>query len=134
MALDDDFPVGVFADDQAVTELPEVAAADGDAVAGCGGAGEEPLGGAAITGDPVAVFGVVDVGNTGEAAGESFADGGLADEAGAPGVRTARHFEDGVFGEVGHDGIDVVAVEGGEDLLKGFDGDWLGAYQGVLRQ
>src|SRR5687767_10046300 len=114
MALDDDFPVGVFAGDEAVAKFPEVAAANGDAVAGGGGGSEEPFGGAAVAGDPMMVFGVVDVGDAGEAAGQALADGGFADEAGAPGVGAARHFEDGVFGEVGHDGVEVVAVEGGE--------------------
>ncbi len=61
---------------------------------------------------------VVDIGEAPEAAGEGRAHGGLAVGARPPGVRTARHLEHAVIGKVGHDGIEIVRVEG---VAQGFE-------------
>src|SRR5574338_1028641 len=120
----DDLPEGVLLDDQPVAEGPQVAAADLEAHAIGGGAGQGPLGSAAVAGDEVIVLAVVHVRDAGEAGGQALAHGGLALEPPAGRGGGARREGDGVIGEEGHDRVQVVAIERVEDCLEGADG-WL---------
>src|SRR5690606_17118330 len=88
------------------------------ALAVAGGAGEGPLGhaGSRTLVDEVLLVTVVDVGQALEAPGEAGPRRGLAHVARAPGVGPARHFEDAVLGEVRHDSVEIVRVEGVAEL------------------
>jgi hypothetical protein len=55
-------------------------------------------------------------------AGKCVADLVDADEPLAPRIRPARPLEDGVIGEVGHDPVEVVIVEGRGDRADHLDG------------
>jgi hypothetical protein len=65
------------------------------------------------------VLHVPDVGDPLEAGGEAAPDFLLADEAAPPGIGPSRGFEDAVLCEVGHDGVQVMSVEGVQDLADG---------------
>ena len=61
---------------------------------------------------------VLDIREALEAARERFEHGDLALHA-PPGVRTPWHLEHAIIGEVGHDGVGIVGVEG---FAQGSDG------------
>src|SRR4051812_15763111 len=86
-----ELPVGVLADDLAVPELEQVAAAHLDALAVRAGAGQEPLGAAAIAGEPVPGVAVADVGDAGEAARESLAHALAALQPSSPRILAPGH-------------------------------------------
>src|ERR1700754_2521764 len=102
----DDLPVRVLANDLAVRELEQVAAADLDPLAVRARAGQEPLRAAAVAGEPVARVAVVDVRDAGEAAGETLTHALPPFEPAAPRLRPARHLEHALVGEEAHHRVD----------------------------
>lgn len=81
-------------------------------------AGEHPVCDAEfIATDPVARVPIVNVGDTAESAGQPFTHLRLAVEAPPPWVRPAGHIERTVVREVGHDRVEIMPVEGVEQLL-----------------
>jgi hypothetical protein len=59
---------------------------------------------------------VLNVGDPFEAGSEAAPDLLLADKAAPPGIGPSGGFKDAVFCEVGHDGVQVMSVEGVQDL------------------
>jgi len=66
----------------------------------------------------VLIVPIPDVGDAGEARGERLTYRLFADEPGTPRFRSPRPFENGVVGEVDHDPVEVVLIEGPRDGLE----------------
>ena len=73
--------------------------------------GQGPFRGPTVTVDEVLVFLIADIGDPGEAGGESVANLRFTDEALTPAIRSPWPLEDGVVGEMGKDPIEVVRIE-----------------------
>jgi hypothetical protein len=68
----------------------------------------------------VLVIAVTDVRDPFEAGSEAAPHLILADEAAPPGIRPSGGFKDAVLCEVGHDGVQVMPVEGVQDVADDF--------------
>src|SRR4029079_4453043 len=61
---------------------------------------------------------VMDIRHSLESPSQALADSGLADEAAAPRIAAAGHLHHRILGEVAHDAVDVVCVEGVSELME----------------
>src|SRR4051795_10477927 len=112
-----ELPERVLPGDRVVgSERPQVAAPHLDPLALDGRPADRPFRQPSVATDEVAVAFVVDVGDALEARGQPSAHLALADEPPAPRVGAARGLEHAVLGEVGHDRVEVVTVEGLQHL------------------
>jgi hypothetical protein len=61
----------------------------------------------------------MDIGQAVEAGLQALAHGGAPDVAATPRVGATWHFEHGIVGEQGHDGIEIVGVKRRDEGLEG---------------
>jgi hypothetical protein len=76
----------------------------------------------------------MDIGDAFEAGGEPLAHFFPADETPAPRIRPARRLEHAVLGEVGHDRIEIMAVEGFEHSFSASSLRWWLSMSGLLSE
>jgi hypothetical protein len=118
LARGSNLPVRVLLHDRAIAEGPQIAAADFDPLSVGRRSGQGPLRRPAVAIDEVLILEIPNIRDPREAGGEGASDLVPADVPGTPGFRSPRTFEDGVVGEVDHDPVEVVLIEGRRDRLE----------------
>src|SRR5690606_33733586 len=116
--LPDDLPEGVLAGYLPARELEEVDTPDLDTGARSRRPGQGPFGHTELGPHPVASLTVVHVRDAFEPLDQAGPHGGLSLVTVASRCGAARRVEDAVVGEEPHYGVEVVAIEGLEELLE----------------
>jgi integrase-like protein len=117
----DDLPIGVLADDLAASELEQVTTTNRNRLPLRRCPGQEPLRPAALSGYPMAVVAVVDIGNTSKPASKPLPNLVPPLEPSSPWFRSTRHLQDAVIREEAHHRANVVRIESIQEALEGLN-------------
>src|SRR4030042_4194310 len=112
VGLFEDLPERVFSCDLAVAEFQQVNASDLNVASVLPSASKRPLRTSESAAGPLGILPVVDVGDAFEACCQAGSHFLLSEVTAAAGPPTTWHVEHTLVMEVGHDSVQVVAIEG----------------------